>query len=152
MSAILLDTESVCRIAERNLAEAGLADRTECIPCDMFTDPWPAEVDYVLFAQILHDWPPERCAPLLRKAHEALRPGGQVLVSEKLISEDGRSPLPNLLVNLDMLFWTEGRQFRGSEVVSMLSSAGFEGASVEPTLGYWSLVRATKAGAPGRSS
>lgn len=144
LSAVLVDTEPVCQLASAKLDEEGLLGRAELVCCDMFSDPWPGPVDHVLFAQILHDWPEARCIELLRKAFGALRPGGEVLISEKLIEDGGAGPLANALVNLDMLFWTEGRQYRGAELCSMLSASGFVDARVEPTVGYWSLVRARK--------
>ena len=74
--------------------------------------PLPAGHDAVLYSQILHDWGFEKGADLLARAFEALPPGGQVLVHEKLVEDGADAPLANALVHLDMLVWTEGQQYR----------------------------------------
>jgi hypothetical protein len=79
----------------------------------------------------------------LKKAYESLPEGGTVLVHEKLVEDDG-GPLANALVDLDMLFWTEGQQLTREEALAMLAEAGFRDAQCQKTVGYWSLISARK--------
>lgn len=79
---------------------------------------------------------------LLHKAKAALPPGGRVLIHEKLVDEDGRAPLANALVHLDMLVWTEGQQFTEQELREMLEEAGFSAMERKATAGYWSVIQA----------
>jgi SAM-dependent methyltransferase len=137
---VIFDLTVVCEIAREYAAAANLADRVTALPGDMFADEFPSGFDAVLCSQILHDWPPETCALLLAKAHATLPSGGMVLVHEKLVDDDGRGPLANALVNLDMALWTEGQQFSEAELRRMLGAAGFVDIERRPTAGYWSVL------------
>lgn len=134
------DLSVVCNLASGYVVRAGVGTRVLCRPGDMFRDPFPAGFDAILFSQILHDWPPAKDAQLLQKAFAALPPGGMVLVHEKLVDEDRRSPLANALVNLDMLVWTEGQQLSEPELRALLERAGFIGIERKATAGYWSVM------------
>jgi len=43
-----------------------------------------------------------------------------------------------------MLVWTEGEQYSGQELATMLAEAGFRDIEVQPTCGYWSIVTGRK--------
>jgi hypothetical protein len=146
MRCTIWDLPVVCTIAREYAAEAGLANRVTAQPGDMFREPFPGGHDVVLFSQILHDWDPSRWPALLWKAAAALPPNGLVLVHEKLVDDDGRGPLANALVNLDMLVWTEGRQLHEGELRDLLMDAGFANVERRATAGYWSVVMARRKG------
>lgn len=140
------DLEVVCSLAREYVSAAGLSDRVLAEPGDMFGRDFPTGHDVVLLSQILHDWPPDKGLGLVRKAHAELPPRGRLLIHEKLVDEDGRGPLANALVNLDMLVWTEGQQFTEGGLRGMLREAGFADADIgrETTAGYWSVLTARK--------
>jgi acetylserotonin N-methyltransferase len=140
VQCVVWDLPVVCPIAREHAAAAGLADRVTAEPGDLFADSYPPGFDAVLFSQIFHDWPPEKDAELLRKAHAALPPGGLVLIHEKLVDADGSGPLANALVNLDMALWTEGQQLTEAELRAMLETAGFGRIEHRATAGYWSVI------------
>jgi acetylserotonin N-methyltransferase len=144
LECVLLDLPAVCALAQEYVAHEGLAARIRTHAADFFRDPLPRGFDAVLLSQIVHDWPPERGALLLARAREALLPRGRVLVHEKLVDDDGRGPLANALVDLDMLVWTEGQQYTPTSLRALLESAGFERVETRPTTGYWSLTTATR--------
>ena len=144
LECVIWDLEVVCPIAREYAAAAGLSDRVTAEPGDMFAEPFPAGFDAVLLSQILHDWPPEKGRALIEKGWTALPAGGTLLIHEKLVDDDGKGPLANALVNLDMLVWTEGQQFSEAELRRMLESAGFADVERRPTAGYWSVVSARK--------
>ncbi len=146
LRCVILDLPVVCGIAREYVEAAGLQDRVTAEPGDLFAETFPTGHDAVLFSQILHDWSPEAGRELLRKAHDALPPGGLCLVHEKLVDDDGRGPLANALVNLDMLVWTEGQQYREADLRDAFSRAGFPSDTVKrhDTTGYWSVVLARR--------
>ena len=145
LSCTIWDIPVVCPIASEYIHAAGLDDRIDASPGDMFEEPYPSGYDAVLLSQILHDWGFEKGAILIAKAFDALAPGGRLLVHEKLV-EDGQRPAPlaNALVHLDMLVWTEGQQYRPSELRAMLEGAGFTDVQRTRTAGYWSAVSAIR--------
>lgn len=110
----------------------------------MFAEDYPAGFDTVLLSQILHDWSFETGAELVAKAFAALPPGGRIVIHEKLVEDGDGGPLANQLVHLDMLVWTEGQQYRVSELTELLERSGFAGVERLRTAGYWSVVHGAK--------
>jgi demethylspheroidene O-methyltransferase len=51
---------------------------------DVFQHAFPEGYDAISFVRILHDWPTTDARRLIAKAHDALRPGGRVVISEEL--------------------------------------------------------------------
>jgi hypothetical protein len=98
----------------------------------------------VLFSDIFHDWDDERCRLLARRAHDALAPGGEVLVHEMLLGDGKDGPLAALSYSMVMMFVTQGRQRTGRETAELLTSAGFANVAITMTSGGYALVRATK--------
>ncbi len=143
MRGTIYDLPTVQGLAREALSQAGLSGRTQVVTGDMFGEDWPQGADVLLLSQILHDWTPEQCGQLLSRAYRALSPGGVILVHEKLIDDDG-GPQANAVVDLDMLFWTEGQQLTHENARDWLLAAGFESVQIEPTVGYWSVVSADK--------
>lgn len=139
----ILEIAPVLPHIEERAQEEGLSEQISALEGDLFADTWPGDFDAVLLSQILHDWSDEEAVRLVRRAFQALAPGGTLLIHEKLVTQDG-GPLANGLVNLDMLVWTEGRQWSANELELLLKDAGFESVDVTATYGYWSLVAGTK--------
>jgi len=146
LECVIVDLPAVCALADEYVAGAGLSDRVRTYAANFFCDSLPGGFDALLLSQILHDWSVERGAELLGRVRACLRPGGQILVHEKLVSDDGRTPLANALVDLDMLVWTEGQQYTPGSLRALLEASGFEAVETRPSSGYWSLTRASLRG------
>uniref|UniRef100_A0A3Q3XLU0 Acetylserotonin O-methyltransferase n=1 Tax=Mola mola TaxID=94237 RepID=A0A3Q3XLU0_MOLML len=99
---------------------------------DFFSGEIPPADLYVL-ARIIHDWPEEKCLSLLKKIHDACKPGGGVLLVEAVLLENRRGPVMAQLFSLNMLVQAEGRERPLSEYGRMLSQAGFGGVQVSRT-------------------
>ena len=63
----------------------------------------------MMMGHILHDWNLEEKKMLIRKAYEALPPGGAYIVYEALIDDDRSKNAFGLLMSLNMLIETPGR-------------------------------------------
>jgi len=101
----------------------------------------------VLFANILHDWPDETNVQLLQKAYDCLSPGGRVVISELLLADDVVSSSSSATsMNVIMLPFTKGRQYRPKELFRRLSRIGFTSPSALPLVDDYGLVVATKPG------
>jgi hypothetical protein len=57
--------------AAKQLADAGVADRSEFIACDFF-ESVPEGADAIIMKSIIHDWDDERSAVILRNCRRAL--------------------------------------------------------------------------------
>jgi hypothetical protein len=145
LRATILELPVVADVARETVRDYQLEDRIRVVEGNMMTEPLPGGHDAVLFSQILHDWPPETARILLARAHEALNPGGQVLVHEKLLSDRRDGPMATALVSIDMVYWTEGQQYSAAELAALLREAGFVEPRTRATVGYWSITWAKKA-------
>lgn len=102
----------------------GLEDRLRFQAGDFSADPLP-EADVVVLGHILHDWGLEEKQALLAKAYAALPEGGAVIVSDAVIDDERRENAFGLLMSLNMLIETEGRNYTPAEYSAWLEEAGF---------------------------
>lgn len=122
------------------VGESGLADRLSFHPGDFRIDPFPI-ADVIVFGRVLHNWDVDTRHILLAKARAALRPGGRVLVYERLIDDERRRNATALLSSLNMLVVTpDGSEFTGSECAEWMRAAGFRDAYVEPLVAAHGMV------------
>ncbi|GAB7182137.1 hypothetical protein ATKI12_1968 [Kitasatospora sp. Ki12] len=87
----LVDLPSTARVAERNLAAAGLAERSDAAPGSFF-DPLPKGRDVYLLSAILGDWNDEDAVAILRRCAEAAGPSGKVLLADVSLDVVMRGP------------------------------------------------------------
>ena len=140
----VLDLASVCPVTQQYIAQFGLSERVDTAACNMFTDEWPHGYDAVLISHVFHDWDRSSCEHLARKAFAALPSGGRICLHEALLSDtrDGPRGVPDLSVN--MLVFTEGRQYTADDLSQILTAAGFADVAVVNTHGFYSLISARK--------
>lgn len=127
LTVTVFDSPSVCRIAEANIAKAGLADRVRTHPGDLFTTPFPKGVDCVLFAHMMTIWSPEKDTVVLKRAYDALPEGGQVIIFNMMGKDDLSGPLTTALGSPYFLSIAtgEGMLYTWKEYEGFLAAAGF---------------------------
>ncbi|MCA9711336.1 MAG: methyltransferase, partial [Myxococcales bacterium] len=86
-------------------------------------EPWPVEVDVVILARVLHDWPDEVALRILGRARAALRPGGRLAVLEYLRPDDG---FEGALCDLHLLAVTGGQERRRRHWLGLVERGGFQ--------------------------
>jgi len=91
------DSESVCEIARQKIAQAGLADRVFAWPGNFLEDPFPADIDAILFSHIFTIWSMDRNLELLKKCASALPEGGAVVLFNMMGDDDDSGPLSTAL-------------------------------------------------------
>lgn len=88
LRAVVLDLPPVCAVAREFIAENGLSDRVEAQPCDFTRDPFPTDCDVAIMASNLPMYSREMIAAVIKKAHDALLPGGEMhLIGETTNNE-----------------------------------------------------------------
>jgi hypothetical protein len=112
-------------IAQRHIAQAGLADRVGTAAGDFFADPLP-QADVITMGMILHDWNLEKKKHLIRAAYDALPPGGAFIAVEALIDDARRENVFGLLMSLNMLIeFGDAFDFSGADFRKWCAEAGF---------------------------
>jgi hypothetical protein len=119
---------------------SGLGDRLRFAPGSFFTGPLPS-ADVLVFGHILRDWDLETKRMLLRKAFQALPPGGMVLSYDTLIDDDRREGASGLLASLHLLLESPGGfGYTGADCLGWLADAGFRDCRVEALAGQEFMV------------
>ncbi len=111
---------------------------------DMFSDPFPEEVDVILLSNILHDWDVPTCRKLLERCARALKPGGRLIIHDVLLNDEMDGPLHIAIYSVVLFSITEGRAYSAAEYRNWLSDAGLVPQEVVPTLVHCSALTAIK--------
>jgi hypothetical protein len=119
------DLPPVEPIAKKSIAAAGLGDRVRTAHGDFFRDPLPM-ADVITMGMILHDWNLEKKKILIRKAYDALPPGGALVAIEALIDDQRRENVFGLLMSLNMLIeFGDAFDYSGADFRGWCGEAGF---------------------------
>ncbi len=146
LRAIVWDRPEVLKVALEMGEELGVADRMECRPGDMFTDPVPAEADVVLLSNVLHDWDVPECRALIRRCAAALPAGGRLLIHDVFLNDALDGPLPVALYSAALFTMTEGRAYSAAEYGAWLAAEGLTPGTVIPTLVHCGVLPGVKPG------
>ncbi|MGQ0830469.1 MAG: methyltransferase [Microthrixaceae bacterium] len=123
----VFDLPEVVAIAREVIAERGLSDRIDTAPGDYHHDTPPSGFDTVLVSNTLHQEDDDTCVQILRKAYDAVDPGGTCVVHAMFLNEEGDGPLWPALHNLLMLLvYRGGRAYSVGQTKAQLAAAGFE--------------------------
>jgi demethylspheroidene O-methyltransferase len=77
---------------------------------------------------VLHDHDDESARLLLRRAHDALAPGGRLLIAEPMAATRGAEPIGDAYFGFYLLAMGRGRARSTGEISSLMTSAGFTAA------------------------
>ncbi len=134
------DLPEVAPIFEEYVAAASVADRLAFEARSFFDGDLP-KADVVLMGHILHDWDLPTKKMLIRKAFDALPPGGAFIVYEAIIDDDRSENAFGLMMSLNMLIETPGGfDYTGADCAGWMREAGFSTTRAEPLVGPDSMV------------
>ena len=140
IEGIGFDLPAVGPCFEEYVEANGLSGRVKFSPGSFFEQPLP-KADVVMMGHILHDWDLQTKRMLIRKAWEALPPGGAYIVYEAIIDDDRSTNAFGLLMSLNMLVETSGGfDYTGSDCTGWMKEAGFRETRVEHLAGPDSMV------------
>jgi len=144
MRCTSFDLPNVEPIATRRIGQAGMSDRVTPVGGDFFVDPLP-RADVITMGMILHDWNLEKKKALIRKAYDALPPGGAFVVIEALIDDARRENVFGLMMSLNMLIeFGDAFDYSGADFTGWCREAGFRSFAVIPLAGPSSAAIAYK--------
>jgi methyltransferase len=127
LKVTVFDSPSICEIANRNIIEAGLQDRVNTHPGELFTTPYPDGPDAIMYAHMFTIWSPENNRQILKKTYEALPSGGKALIFNMMGNDDDTGPVSTALGSPYFLAIAtgEGMLYSWSDYEDWLSGVGF---------------------------
>ena len=140
LHGIGFDLPEVAPIFEEYVATVDVGDRLKFLAGSFFDQDLP-KADVVLMGHILHDWDLPTKKMLIRKALDAVPPGGALVVYEAIIDDDRSKNAFGLMMSLNMLIETPGGfDYTGSDCQGWMKEIGFSATRVEPLIGPDSMV------------
>lgn len=134
ITAVVFDLPAVLPLTRAYIQAEGLSAEIETQAGDYLHDPLGGPYDLVFMSAVIHSNSAEENRLLFRKAAEALRPGGRLVVQDFLVDEDRSGPLQPTLFALNMLVGTQaGDTYTESEVREWMAAAGFEAIGRQDT-------------------
>jgi SAM-dependent methyltransferase len=134
LRAVVVDLPGALEQGRTTVSDAGLADRIELRPGDLFSadlspaDGTPAH-DVALLFNIVHGYRPADVARLLVRVADVLRPGGSVVLLEPLADVPDLEPgIGGAFVrafSLNLFHTQGGRAYPYDELAGLLRTAGF---------------------------
>lgn len=127
---MLFDLPAVAEQANARFAQAGITERTRAFGGSFLTDALPTGADIASLVRVIHDHDDADAMTILRAVHEALPPGGTLLLAEPMAGTPGAEAMGDAYFGFYLLAMGRGRPRRALELTAMLKAAGF--ASVRP--------------------
>jgi ubiquinone/menaquinone biosynthesis C-methylase UbiE len=122
-----VDWKGVLPVTQRVAERFGVADRFEFKAGDINEVDFGSGYDIATLGHILHSEGEARSKALLKKVHDALAPGGTIVIAEMVTNAERTGPPHALIFAVNMLVNTEeGDTFSFEEMSSWLCEAGFE--------------------------
>jgi hypothetical protein len=131
VKGIVFDSPHVVVGAEEAIRKAGLPERCRAVGGDFFQGV-PAGGDAYLMKHIIHDWPDDKAATILRNCRKGVNRGGKLLLVE-LVLKPGDSADLGKVIDLEMLVIASGRERTEAEYRQLLAGAGWRLTRVIPT-------------------
>jgi SAM-dependent methyltransferase len=146
--AVVLDLPVVCEVARDFIAENGVADRVAAQPCDFTRDRFPADCDVAIMASNLPMYSREVIAGVIRKAHDALLPGGEMHLVGEMTNDERTGPWGPAYWGLGQAVVDSlGLAHSEADVLGYFRAAGFQEVALHAFIpGSLSRVSGGKAG------
>jgi len=126
LQAIVLDLAEVAVVSREFIAEHGVADRVSAEKCDFTSDPFPDGADVILMNSNLPQYSDDVIKQVVKKAYQALLPGGEMHLCGEMVNEDWHGPLiPAMCAVHGVIFNSTALPHRPSDCIGYFEQAGF---------------------------
>jgi hypothetical protein len=136
----IIDLPMTLEKTKANLSSAGFVDRAEFVPMDML-DPQaklPKGADAIWMSQFLDCFSPKDIVSILKKAKEALNPGGKVFILEPLVDlQEHGSALALVSLSLYFTCMANGcsKMYHKNEMEEFIKEAGLSVSRLHQNMG-----------------
>ncbi len=86
IEATVVDLPVVCEVGQNHIDQKPEAGRINFLPTNVMEEELPDGYDIVTIKSLLHDWPEDYVPVFLEKAINSLKPGGTILIYERITS------------------------------------------------------------------
>ena len=121
----LFDLPPVAALARERVARAGLGERIEVHGGSFTAGQLPRGADLITLLRVAHDHPDHVVLPLLEAIHEALPPGGTLLLAEPMADPVGEPSVADAYFHFYLLAMGAGRLRTPQELATLMGQAGF---------------------------
>jgi len=127
LKAVVLDLPATLKITRKVLREFDQSKRVSTQTGDYRSNDKVrgGPYDVVLISNILQYEDAATNAAILAKAHDALIPGGLLIMKEHILNADHTAPAHATIFSMEMQLTTRGRAYSFAEVANWLEAAGF---------------------------
>jgi demethylspheroidene O-methyltransferase len=123
ITATVLDLPEVVSEAKNQFPRCDI----RFVATDMFRSPLPQDVELFSLIRVLHDHDDEPVVSLLTRLHEALKPGGHLLIAEPMAGTTGAEAIGDTYFGFYLWAMGSGRPRTANELKGMCLAAGFNG-------------------------
>ena len=123
ITATVLDLPEVVSEAKNQFPRCDI----RFVATDMFRSPLPKDVELFSLVRVLHDHDDEPVVSLLTRLHEALKPGGRLLIAEPMAGTTGAEAIGDTYFGFYLWAMGSGRPRTADELKGMCLAAGFSG-------------------------
>jgi hypothetical protein len=131
LAGVVFDQAHVVAGAPELLGRAGVAARCQVVAGSFF-DAVPVGADAYLLKHVVHDWPDERAAAILRTCRAAMVEPATLQLVERVIAEPNNGP-DAAFSDLNMMVAPGGQERTEAEYAALLATAGFRLTRIVPT-------------------
>jgi len=125
LRGLFFDLPHVIERTRPHIQKMEIADRCEFLTGSFF-ESVPAGADAYHLRHIIHDWPDEVSAQVLRNIRRVIPPGGKVLIVEMIVPEGNDPAVAKNFDMVMMLFPPDGQERTVDEYRALLAASGFE--------------------------
>jgi len=126
LRTIVFDQPNVVVVSEELIAQAGLSDRVKTHPGDFFKGEFPRGADLISYIGCLNAYEVDDILFALRKAFDAVAPGGGIIIIDYMLNADKTGPLDPVFRHLTGASQTNPTRINSAaEVCEYLRRAGF---------------------------
>ncbi len=126
LEAIVFDLPPVTVVTREYLERNGVADRVSTQGGDFINDELPTGCDVAVMASNLPIYDSANIGKVVRKAYDALEPGGEMHLVGETLNADGVGPLDAALWGLaELNYGSGGRAHSVTECIGYFEAAGF---------------------------
>lgn len=126
----ILDLPEVIPLTSDYVSKAGVSSQITMRAGDMLHDDFGSGYDVVMLNAICHMFSEEENQQVFRRAHQALKPNGRLVVQDFILNNEKTGPAHAALFSINMLVSTEaGASYSEKEYTGWMKAAGFNNVS-----------------------